>query len=109
MSLKQALAVQRFKGGSRGDTEWNQWVQSQKSVLPLSWSGTALSGHIIGHMKNIYLSLLIKKQRQKEVIQPAEQIAEKRGNIKYCPTLTGKMKISVRKTGILKRKMVFGM
>ena len=30
VSLKQALAAQGFKGGSRGDTEWNQWVQSEK-------------------------------------------------------------------------------
>ena len=34
VSLKQALAAQRFKGGSRGDTEWSQWVQTEKSSLP---------------------------------------------------------------------------
>ena len=28
VSLKQALAAQGFKGGSRGDTEWSQWVLS---------------------------------------------------------------------------------
>ena len=33
VSLKQALAAQGFKGGSRGDTEWNQWVQSEKEQL----------------------------------------------------------------------------
>ena len=26
VSLKQALATQGFKGGTRSDTEWNQWV-----------------------------------------------------------------------------------
>ena len=26
VSLKQALATQGFKGGSRGDTEWSQWL-----------------------------------------------------------------------------------
>ena len=26
VSLKQALAAQGFKGGTRGDTEWSQWV-----------------------------------------------------------------------------------
>ena len=30
VSLKQALATQGFKGGSRGDTEWSQWIQSEK-------------------------------------------------------------------------------
>lgn len=33
VSLKQALAEQGFKGGTRGDTEWNQWVQAEKERL----------------------------------------------------------------------------
>ena len=33
VSLKQALAAQGFKGGTRGDTEWNQWVSAEKSAL----------------------------------------------------------------------------
>ena len=33
VSLKQALAAQGFKGGSRSETEWNQWVQSEKKQL----------------------------------------------------------------------------
>ena len=33
VSLKQALAAQGFKGGTRGDTEWNQWVSTEKSSL----------------------------------------------------------------------------
>jgi len=31
--LKQAIAEQGFKGGTRGDTEWNQWVRSEKEHL----------------------------------------------------------------------------
>ena len=33
MSLKKALEAQGFIGGSRSDTEWNQWVASEKEVL----------------------------------------------------------------------------
>ena len=33
VSLKQALGTQGFKGGTRGDTEWSQWVQSEKEQL----------------------------------------------------------------------------
>ena len=33
VTLKQALAMQGFKGGSRKETEWNQWAQSEKEVL----------------------------------------------------------------------------
>ena len=35
VSLKQALAAQGFKGGTRGDTEWSQWVRSEKVQLSL--------------------------------------------------------------------------
>ena len=33
VSLKQALAAQGFRGGSKRDTEWNQWVRSEKEFL----------------------------------------------------------------------------
>lgn len=33
VSLKSALAAQGFKGGSRGNTEWNQWIESEKKEL----------------------------------------------------------------------------
>ena len=33
VSLKKALAAQGFEGGSRSDTEWKQWVNSEKEKL----------------------------------------------------------------------------
>ncbi len=33
VSLKQALAALGFKGGTRGMTEWNHWVQAEKEAL----------------------------------------------------------------------------
>ena len=33
VSLKQALANQGFEGGCREETEWNQWVRSEKNEL----------------------------------------------------------------------------
>ena len=33
VSLKKALEAQGFIGGSSSDTEWNQWVASEKEVL----------------------------------------------------------------------------
>ena len=35
VSLKQALAAQGFTGGTRTETEWNQWIQSEKEELAL--------------------------------------------------------------------------
>lgn len=31
--MKQALAVRGFKGGTRENTEWSQWVRSEKERL----------------------------------------------------------------------------
>ena len=33
VSLKQALAAQGFRGGTRGNTECYQWVESEKKQL----------------------------------------------------------------------------
>lgn len=33
VSLKQALADMGFKGGTRSETEWNQWITSEKKQL----------------------------------------------------------------------------
>ena len=44
VSLKQALAVQGFKGGTRGATEWAQWVQSEKEQLAAVMEGMTFSG-----------------------------------------------------------------
>jgi len=33
VSLKKALEAQGFAGGTRGDTEWSQWVKSEKEQL----------------------------------------------------------------------------
>ena len=33
VSLKKALEAQGFSGGTRGDTEWSQWVKAEKEQL----------------------------------------------------------------------------
>ena len=33
VSMKKALAAQGFEGGTRGATELNQWINSEKEVL----------------------------------------------------------------------------
>ena len=54
VSLKQALAAQGFKGGSRGDTK--------KNSLPSLWNGTELSGSRKARTKNISLFWIIKSR-----------------------------------------------
>ena len=66
VSLKQALAAQGFKGGTRGDTEWNQWVSAEKSALAFVRNGTELSGNIKAHTKSISLFLITKSRNDKK-------------------------------------------
>lgn len=79
VSLKQALAKQGFKGGSRGDTEWSQWVQSEKEQLSAVMERYGIEWEHKGtHEK--YLSVLDykKQEREKEVVQLEGQILEKK-------------------------------
>lgn len=68
VSLKQALAAQGFKGGTRGDTEWNQWVQAEKERLAeimlcyeVEWERKGT------HEKHLSVLDFEKKQRVEEV------------------------------------------
>lgn len=79
VSLKQALAKQGFKGGSRGDTEWSQWVQSEKEQLSAVMERYGIEWEHKGtHEK--YLSVLDykKQEREKEIVQLEGQILEKK-------------------------------
>lgn len=79
VSLKQALAAQGFKGGSRGDTEWSQWVQSEKEQLAAVMERHGIEWEHKGtHEKHLSVLDYKKQEREKEVVQLAEQIAEKK-------------------------------
>jgi hypothetical protein len=75
VSLKQALAKQGFRGGSRSETEWNQWVQAEKEEL-----SKVMSRHKVVWKKldthNPHLSVLDykKKERVKEVDALSQKI-----------------------------------
>ena len=44
VSLKGALATMGFKGGTRGATEWNQWMEKEKQELALLWANMVSNG-----------------------------------------------------------------
>lgn len=75
VSLKQALAELGFKGGTRGDTEWNQWVSSEKESLAVVMERHGIEWEKKGtHEKHLSVLDFQKKERIKEV---AELQAEK--------------------------------
>ena len=68
VSLKQALSAQGFKGGSRGDTEWSQWVQSEKEQLAAVMERHGVEWEQKGtHEKHLSVLEFKKQEREKEV------------------------------------------
>ncbi len=55
VSLKKALEAQGFIGGSRSDTEWNQWVASEKKFYHKLCLSMVLNGIKKTHTKSIKL------------------------------------------------------
>lgn len=83
VSLKQALAAQGFKGGTRGDTEWNQWVQSEKEQLAVVMERHGIEWEHKGtHEQHLDVLDFKKQERMKEVEALDEQIAAKKDEVK---------------------------
>lgn len=82
VSLKQALAAQGFKGGSRGDTEWNQWVQAEKEQLAVVMERYGIEWLQKGtHNKHLDVLDFKKQERQKEVEKLSGQIEQKQAEL----------------------------
>ena len=82
VSLKQALAAQGFKGGTRGDTEWSQWVRSEKEQLALVMERHGIEWEDKGtHDKHLTVLDYKKEQRAKEVAALETVMAEKENQV----------------------------
>ena len=78
VSLKQALSAQGFKGGSRGNTEWSQWVQSEKEHLAAVMERHGIQWEEKGtHEKHLSVLDYKKQEREKEVEQLDTKIEQK--------------------------------
>ncbi|MCI6825412.1 MAG: plasmid recombination protein [Ruminococcus bromii] len=79
VSLKQALAAQGFKGGTRGDTEWSQWVSAEKSALAVVMERHGIEWEHKGtHEKHLSVLDYKKQEREKEIAVLDNQLAEKK-------------------------------
>ena len=83
VSLKQALANQGFKGGSRQETEWNQWVQFEKGNLAIAMERHGIMWEHKGtHEKHLSVLDFEKQERIKEVTALGEEIGVKNDKVK---------------------------
>lgn len=78
VSLKQALAAQGFKGGSRSETEWNQWVQSEKKQLAAVMERYGIKWERkVTHEKHLSVLDYKKQQRTEEIERLENKITDK--------------------------------
>ena len=83
VSLKQALANQGFKGGTRGDTEWNQWVSSEKETLAVVMERHGVEWERKGtHEKHLSVLDYKKQEREKELTELEGKLAERKDEFK---------------------------
>lgn len=82
VSLKQALAVQGFKGGTRGATEWAQWVQSEKKQLAAVMERYDIQWEQKGtHEKHLSVLDYKKQEREKEIAALDTVLTEKQDEL----------------------------
>ena len=83
VSLKQALAAQGFKGETRGDTEWNQWVSAEKSALAFVMERHGIDWEHKGtHEKHLSVLDYKKQEREEEIAVLDSQLAEKKDDLR---------------------------
>lgn len=79
VSLKQALATQGFRGGSRSETEWNQWVYSEKNQLAAVMERYGIEWEQKGtHEKHLAVLDYEKKMRSAEVAELEDKLSDKK-------------------------------
>ena len=77
VSLKQALSALGFKGGTRRETELNQWVAAEKQQLAAIMLENGIEWEQKGtHEKHLSLLAFEKQERAKEVSALEKQKAE---------------------------------
>jgi len=79
VSLKQALANQGFKGGTRSDTEWNQWVSSEKEALAVVMERHGVEWERKGtHEKHLSVLDYKKQEREKELTELEKKLSDRK-------------------------------
>lgn len=94
VSLKQALAAQGFKGGTRGDTEWNQWVSAEKSALVFVMERYGIKWEHKGtHEEHLSVLDYKKQERAAELEKLGAEIEKKQTEFNALSEKTYKQKL----------------
>jgi len=92
VSLKQALAAQGFKGGTRENTEWNQWIQFEKEQLSAVMERHGIEWEQKGtHEKHLSVLDYKKQEREKEVAQLGDEISKQEDKLELVKSRINNM------------------
>ncbi len=82
VSLKGALAEQGFHGGSRGESEWNQWMESEKQELSKVMGRYGIQWKHLGtHNKHLSVLNYKKQEREKEVAKLEQALSVEKAEL----------------------------
>lgn len=101
VSLKSALAAEGFTGGTRGATEWNQWIAAEKRELAM-----VMERHGVKwiqkdtHEKHLSILEFEKQARAKEVAELDSQKQEKTTEVAKLNQAVSTMKQELMTTTI---------
>ena len=77
VSLKKALEAQGFIGGNRGNTEWNRWVESEKTYLARLMEERGIEWEHKGlHEEHLSVLDYKKQEREKEVEELEQEVTD---------------------------------
>ena len=108
VSLKQALGAQGFRGGSRGATEWNQWVQSEKEQLAMVMERYGFEWEQKGtHEQHLSVIDYKKQVRTKELTIVEEKLAEQTAELEAVTKHVGKLSPIAREYDDLDRRLTY--
>ena len=104
VSLKSALAAEGFTAGTRGATEWNQWIAAEKQALAMvmEWYGVKWLQKGT-HEKHLSVLDFEKQERAKEVAELDSQKQEKTTEVAKLNQAVASMKQELMNTTIKHR------
>ncbi len=84
VSLKRALGEQGFKDGTRGATEWNQWIESEKQEIAQIMGRYGIKWkQLRTHNKHLSVLDFEKQERAKEVAELEQVISDSKEELNH--------------------------
>lgn len=108
VSLKKALLAQGFEGGSRSETEWNQWMTSEKNALAAVMERHGLEWEHKGtHEEHLSIIEFKKKERIEELEAVTTELADKKVDLRTMADRVNNLKTAETDFKDLKEKLAY--